>query len=265
MMRALVLRGLRLHAGLLLVLSLGLLLFEWAIVWVAARIGLGPSFQQMLTTLLPPDVVETIFSQFGFASFRGAMSFGYQHPLALVAGIAMVTVMATLPADERESGLLDLVLSRPLPRPRYLAANGLLVVLAAVLCPLALLAGGALGIAVVEAPEVVAWTAYLPPAGALVLLLLAVGAYTLLFASGARRRGVAVAQGVGASLLFYWLDFMGEYWDLLEKPRILSPFYYFDPALAANEGIPLAHVTVLAGVTVLATVGAFVRFGRQDL
>ena len=265
MIRTLVIRAFRQHAGLLGVLSLGLFLFEWALVWVADRMGMGPGFRQLMGTLLPPEVVDTIFSQFGFASFDGTISFGYQHPMALIAAIAMVTVVATLPAHERETGLLDLVLARPLPRTRYLTASALLVLFAATLPPLALLAGGALGLSVVEAPEAVSWTEFIPSAAALALLLLSVGAYTLLFSTGAKRRGTAIAQAVGITLLFYWLDFMGDYWDLLETARLLSPFHFFDPAEATRSGIPLQDVAVLGGIVLAATVGAFVNFRRQDL
>jgi ABC-type transport system involved in multi-copper enzyme maturation permease subunit len=177
----------------------------------------------------------------------------------------MVTVMATLPAHEREQGLLDLILSRPVTRARYLAAATLLVLFTALLSPLALLAGGALGLGVVDAPVPVRWGAYLPSAAALTLLLAAVGGYTLLFATGAVRRGVAIAQTVGVTLLFFWLDFMGEYWDLLATARTLSPFYYFDPALAAREGIPVLHTGVLGGIAAITLLGAFLNFRRQDL
>jgi ABC-type transport system involved in multi-copper enzyme maturation permease subunit len=210
-------------------------------------------------------VVDTLFSQFGFASFGGALSFGYQHPLALIAAIAMVTVMATIPAHERETDLLDLILTRPLPRSRYLTAHLLLVLFASTVAPLALLAGGVLGLAVVEAPEPVAWTAYVSSAGAMALLLFAVGSYSLLIATGAKRRGVAVARGIGITLVFFWLDFMGEYWDLLETARLVSPFHYFDPAAAANYGLPFGDGTVLLCISIAATTWAFWNFRRQDL
>ncbi len=265
MMRALLLRGLRQHAALLLALGAGLFLFECAVVWVAARIDMGPGFREFLAALLPPDVMEVIFTQFGFGSFRGTVSFGFQHPFTLVAALAMVTVMATVPAQEREAGFLDLILARPLPRHTYLAAWALLVLFTAAFAPLVILAGVALGLAVVELPEPVEWTAYLPSLGALALLLAAVGGYALLFATGARRRGVAVAQVVGITLLFYWLDFMGEYWDLLETARRLSPFHYFDPARVAETGIPPGDALVLGGIAVAAITLAFLNFRRQDL
>ncbi len=265
MIRALFLRGVRQHLGLLGLICLGLALFEWAIVWAAARLGMGADFRNILTAFLPPNVVDTVFSQFGFASFEGALSFGYQHPLTLIAAVALVTVMGTLPAHERETNLMDLILTRPLPRGRYLGAHVLLLLFAAILPPLALLMGGLMGLAAVDAPQAVAWTRYLPSAGALVLLLLAIGAYVLLFSSGAKRRGTAVAQAVGITLVFYWLDFMGDYWDLLETARFLSPFHYFDPATAAEGGISAGSVVVLLGIFASATAGAFLNFHRQDL
>jgi hypothetical protein len=265
MIRTLFLRGIRQHLGLLGSICLGLILFEWAIVWAASQLGMGADFRNILAAFLPSNVVDTVFSQFGFASFEGAISFGYQHPLALIAAVAVVTVMGTLPAHERETALLDLILTRPLARNRYLAAHLLLVLVGAILPPVSLLAGGLLGLAAVDAPEAVAWTRYLPSASAMVLLLLAVGAYVLLFSTGAKRRGVAVAQAIGVTLVFYWLDFMGDYWDLLETARHLSPFHYFDPARASETGLSTVHSIVLLGVSISATAGAFLNFRRQDL
>ena len=74
-----------------------------------------------------------------------------------------------------------------------------------------------------------------------------------------------MAQGVGITLLFYWLGYMGDYWDLLETARLLSPFHYFDPAMAAASGIPTGDAGVLVAILLLATVGAFMNFNRQDL
>ena len=265
MIRALVVRGIRQHGRLIAVLCVGLVLFEGAVVWAAASIGMGPEFRQLMTTLFPDNVVDTVFNQFGFASFAGAISFGYQHPVTLVVAVAIVMVLATVPAHERETGFLDLVLSSPLPRRKYLAATTVLIALGSALPAMALLLGGALGLGVVDATENVRWTEYLPSAGALALLLLAIGAYTLLISAASGRRGTAVAQAVGLTLVFYWLDFMGDYWDILETPRLFSPFHYFDPAVAANSGIPGTHILLLSGAALACTGAAFWSFSRQDL
>jgi ABC-2 type transport system permease protein len=266
MIRPLLLRNLRQHAVLLGVLFTSLVLVELFLVWVSAQIGIGPEFQTFLEGFLPPEMTEMIFGQFGLASFEGAVAFGYQHPFSLVGSVAMVIVAATIPAAERERGYLEVFLSRPVPRARYILATLLFVLLASLALPLALLLGTALGLRLVEPPEVIRWTSYVPAAAGMALLLLSIGSYTLLFATGARRRGTAVAQAVAFTLLFYWMDFMGDYWDTLTYARKASPFFYFDPGRASSGGgLSVTEVTVLASISGIASLLAIVNFDRQDL
>ena len=259
-------RTLRQHALLLAVLFASLVLLEFFLVWVSVEMGIGPEFQTFLESFLPPEISDMIFGQFGLTSFAGAVAFGFQHPFSMVTSIAMVTVAATLPAAERERGYLELFLSRPLPRSTYLLSALLFVLLTAILLPLGLLAGAALGLRLVDAPQEVAWTAYLPAAQGMTLLLLVIGSYTLLLATGARRRGVATAQAVGFTLLFYWMDFMGDYWDTLAQARKASPFHYFHPTRASLEGgLSLPGGSVLGTITLACVLLAFFNFRRQDL
>lgn len=266
MIKALFLRNLRQHAVLLTVLFGSMVLVEFFLVWVSAQMDIGPEFQSFLEAFLPPEISEVIFSQFGFTSFEGAVAFGYQHPFSMVGSIAMVMVAATLPAAEREKGYMELFLARPLPRATYLLSILLFVITAASLLPLGLLLGTAVGLRVVESPAEIGWIGFAPSALAMSLLLLAIGSYTLLFASGARRRGIAVAQGVAFTLLFSWMDFMGDYWDTLVYARRASPFFYFDPARASfGAGLSATDVTVLASIALVASLLAFYNFEKQDL
>jgi len=266
MIRALIWRSLRQHAVLLTVLFASMVLVEFFLVWVSAQMNIGPEFERFLRSFLPREITELIFSQFGLTSFEGAVAFGYQHPFSLVGSIAMVVVAATLPAAEREKGYLELFLARPLPRSAYLLSVLLFVLLVATLLPLGLLLGTAVGLHVVDSPADVGWMDYAPSAFALALLLLSIGSYTLLFATGARRRGVAVAQGVAFTLGFYWMDFMGDYWDALVYARKASPFFYFDPARASfGSGLSPTEATVLSSIVVGASLLAFFNFRRQDL
>lgn len=266
MIKALFRRNLQQHAVLLTVLFGSMVLVEFFLVWVSAQMDIGPEFQGFLEAFLPPEISEVIFSQFGFTSFEGAVAFGYQHPFSMVGSIAMVMVAATLPAAEREKGYLELFLARPLPRATYLFSILLFVMTAALLLPLGLLLGTAVGLRVVETPAEIGWIGYTPAAFAMALLLLAIGAYTLLFASGARRRGIAVAQGVAFTLLFYWMDFMGDYWETLSYARKASPFFYFDPGRASfGAGLSATDVTVLTSIALVTSLLAFYNFRKQDL
>lgn len=259
-------RLLRLHARLLLAIAVGVLLFEVFMVWVSAQMGGARGFQLFLEQVLPPDMQRLIYDQFGVGSFEGVVAFGFQHPIFLVAVVAFVVAAATVPAVERETGYMDLVLARPVSRPAYLLATLLLVVTGALVLPAAILAGAGVGLATVDdVPPGLSWVDYGPAAMALVAALLAVGGIAILSAVSARRRGPAIGRAVALVLVFYWLDFVGPLWGVLETARWISPFTYFDPAGAVRTGLAVLDMGVLLGVFAGTTAAAFVEFGRQDL
>lgn len=259
-------RLLRLHARLLLAISAGVMVAEVFMVWVSAQMGGGRGFEIFLEQILPPDMRYLIYEQFGVGSFEGLVAFGFQHPMFLVAVVSFVLAAATVPAAERETGFMDLVLARPVRRRSYLAAILLLVATGAAVLPTALLAGVGTGLATVETvPPGLTWADYVPAAAALGSVLLAVGGIGLLAAVSARRRGPAIGRAVGLVLVFYWLDFVGPLWDLLETARWISPFAYFDPAGAVSAGVGGLDTTVLLAVFAATAGAAFLEFRRQDL
>lgn len=259
-------RLIRLHARLLLAISAGVMLFEVFMVWVSAQMGEGRGLAVFLEQILPPDMQHLIYDRFGVGSFEGIVAFGFQHPMFLVAAAAFILAAATVPAAERETGFLDLVLARPVPRGAYVLATLLLVVTGAVAIPMAILAGAGIGLATVHAvPPGLSWVDYVPAAAALASVLLAVGGIGLLAAVSARRRGPAIGRAVGLVLVFYWLDFVGPLWDVLETVRWISPFAYFEPAAAVTAGVGAVDTAVLLAVFAATAVAAFLEFGRQDL
>lgn len=266
MIRALFFRNLRHHLRLLLALSVGAILFELLLVWTVAQIDQGPGLAELLQSFVPAQLRALFESQFGMASFSGGVAFGFQHPLILVLVIAFCVTAATVPAAERESGLLDVLLSHPVSRTHYALSTLGLVVAGAVVLPLAVLAGAVMGLAAVETPSELPWTRYLPSAAGLSTLLLAIGGYSALIAAGCRRRGPAVSWAVGITAVAYWIDVMAALWSPLQRLRWLSPFDYFDPIGAAvNRQMPVLHVGLLLAVAAVTMAGAVLRFRRQDL
>ena len=265
MIRTMFLRNLRHHGRLLAALFCGLAGFEVLIVWVASRIERGPGLRAFLELLMPPEAREAFLSQFGFATFAGAVAFGFQHPVSLVAATAGVLVAGTIPAGERETGFLELIASGPVRRAQYLAAALALVVVAAVLLPLGLLAGAGVGLQLVDSPEELPLGRYVAPAAGLSALLLALGAGALLAASVARRRGPAVARLLGAILALYVLEILSDLWEPLAQWRWLSPFHYFKPVPAALvPDTPVENPLVLLGLFAALSALALLAFRRQD-
>jgi beta-exotoxin I transport system permease protein len=263
--RDLLARNLRHQRNLLAALVLGLAAFEMLLVVAVAQLEAGPGLRAMVD-MLPAAIREALASQLSLLSFASAVAFGFQHPFAIAASVSFVVLAATVPAAERESGLLDLILARPVSRSRYLIAVTIPVVIGALLLPLAQLAGAVMGLSIVRTPGALPWTRYLPSAAGLATVLLAVGGYTLLLATGARRRGPAVARAVGFTLAMYVLEALANIWKALEWIRWASPFHYFNPVQSAVLGsIPARNPVTLVVVFLVATALAFASFGRRDV
>ncbi|HUF50686.1 MAG TPA: ABC transporter permease subunit [Longimicrobiales bacterium] len=262
---AIFLRQVRLLAPLLALVSTGLLLFEFLIVWIADSIDLGANFEALIAMILPPAMQRLVLEQFGLASYPAAVAFGFKHPIVLISTIAYVIVAGSVPAAERETGLLDLILARPVPRARYLAAHVLLLLVGVVALPAVLLAAASIGISATGRTGEVSWTSYIAPVAALAPLLLLVGAYTLFFAAGARRRGTAVALAIGITVAFFMFEVLASMWARLEPYEWATIFHYFQPVSVVNgEGVPW-HPLLLLGLAVALIGAAGIRFQRQRL
>lgn len=266
MIGSLLARHFRRTLALMLALGAALFSLELLIVTVARQIDRGPGLLALMEQLLPPAMREQLVEQAAFFTFGGMVGFSFQHPVILAATLSFVMVAATTPAGERETGLLDLILARPVPRWRYFVAVLLHVVVGAIGLPLVQLAGVAVGLAVVDAPGEIPWTRYAASAAGLTTLLLAIGGIALLFGSTASRRGAAVARAVGLVLALYWVDATADLWPPLHNVRWLSPFSYHAPISAAvTPYTPPVNPIVLLGVFGISSAAALLRFQRQDL
>jgi ABC-2 type transport system permease protein len=266
MIRPLLTRHIRQHLKVFVAALAGMALVEVVIVWIAGHIESGPGIQQLLEQVLPLAMRQLLGSQIGLLSFSAVVGFGFQHPLAMAVAIAIVITITTIPAGERESGFIDLVMARPVPRSMYFAAVAVLLVLVALLLPVAPLCGLIAGLALVDSPEEIEWVRYAPATAGLACLLLAIGGYTLLLTAGARRRGTAVAQATGLTVVFFWIDLTSQMWRPLQSIRWLSPFHYFKPVQSAIDGsAPVDHFLVLLAVFVVTAAAAAVLFRRRDL
>jgi len=213
-----------------------------------------------------PQFHRMVFSQTPILSFPGSVVMGFRHPMVLVAVAAFQILTGTLIAAERESGFLDLILARAVPRSSYFAATLLLVVTGALVLPLSILGGTALGLATEEHADEVPWHVYLPAAGVMSALLLSMGGISLLLAAGARRRAPAAAGASGLLLAFIVLESLASQSAILARYEWLSLFSYYRPVAASvGSGFRAGDVVVLLGVFTFTTLIALQVFLRRDL
>jgi ABC-2 type transport system permease protein len=215
--------------------------------------------------MMPPAIQGLFGQQLTLASFGAAVAFGFQHPAILMAALAFVVVACSIPAAERETGVMELILARPIPRAQYLLGAFATAVVGAVTIPAALLAACAAGLAFADAPGQPSWDRYIMSAVGMTALLLAFAGIALLLGARAPRRGVAVSRTVGLILTLYLVDVFAERLAWLGWLRWASPFHYFRPIRSALFGeTPIEHLVILLAICALTTTVAFVRFGRGD-
>ena len=202
------------------------------------------------------------------ASFKGTVMLGYFHPLLCVLIPAIAMYAATEPAHEVESGLVDLVLARSLPRAVVVTRSLLVAILysAAAVCAMAL--GTYTGVVLFDARRY-----DLPDAALLARLLLHVFAicccfagYGLLAGVSARRWTTAFITAVLTAAAAYLVDFLSPGWPVLRWAAYVSPYrYYHALAIASGTAREARDYVVLFGAGAALTAAAYWRFHRRDL
>ncbi len=202
------------------------------------------------------------------ATFKGTIAFGYFHPLVVVLIPVIAAYFATEPAYDVETGRVDLLLARSVPRHRVLTRSLLLALLAMTLT-LACMALGTWAGLRIYASRVPEWPS-VETIGRLILHLAAVGwvfgAFALAVAAGASRWTSAFTVVVMTTILMYWLDFLAIAWPRMRSVARISPFEYY-PAIAILGGTApeWSNVAVLCSAGAVLVGVAYWRFQKRDL
>lgn len=201
------------------------------------------------------------------ATFKGAVSFGYFHPVIVCVLSLIAVYLATEPAHEVESGLVDLVLARAVPRRRVLTRSLVLAFSAITLIVALMICGTYVGLWWL-APRT-SW----PPLP--LVLLLAVhlvaaawccGAIALFLAASSQRWATAFTSAALFVIVGYLIDFLAIGWPPARTIAWLAPFQYF-PALLIVGGTAntTRDLTVLLAATTAFAGLAYWRFEKRDL
>jgi len=202
------------------------------------------------------------------ASYKGTVAFGYFHPVVCMTVSVLAMYLATEPAHEVESGLVDLELARAVPR-HYLVTRSLALAHAAAGAALLLMAAGTMvGVRVFSADGFDA-----PSAGMRARLLVnhfavasCFASFALLLASRARRWSTAFTAAALSVVVLYNVDFIALGWPPMRSIAWISPYHYF-PALSVLAGdAPTArNLAILFGGSALFAAAAYWQFERRDL
>jgi ABC-2 type transport system permease protein len=217
---------------------------------------------------LGPQEVQIALRLLGIDALAAWVTVGQEHPLFLgAATLFLVGGGVRAIAGELEGGTLELVLTRPVSRARYL------------LSWIVVLASGAAAIALAYSVGcIVAWELFHPVGGHVhpwymlesavytTLLLAAIAGVSLLASSVSSERGRALSWAAGLVIGSYAWNFLLSLVSALRPLARISPWWYYAPGALIDKGtVPWLDATVLL-VIALATGGAaLVLFARRDL
>jgi ABC-2 type transport system permease protein len=255
-------------AGLVSLLAL-IVLFMFVNPLVADSLG-GPEGIESLLDRLPPAIQALARTRPEFiavSGLAGYLSVAFTHPVYIaIATVALVGFAARSLAGEMERGTIQLALSRPVSRARVYLARVLGLVAIALLLSLAGPLGMLAGLAAARPAGNFEERHFVPAALATLLLFWAIGGLTLLGSAAADTAGRCVAWATTGLVLFYFVDYLAELWDVLEPIEPLSIFDYFDPAHALVRGsVRASDAAVLLAVGLIGTLGGCLVFLRRDL
>lgn len=250
-----------------LLVAAGSLFFGFQILLILVARGLERSGGFLQLEGLIPDFLEQ-WSNMAALTFAGMVAFGYSHPVMLVFLVAIAIAIGTEPAGEIESGFVDLLMARSLPRgvPVLRSLSLLLVVIVgSVGC---MLLGTWTGLRLLAPDSTLAPEArvILALAANLVLIVAAWGALALALGAFARRRATAAAVTGLLALAMFILDYVGRLWQPAAQVSRLSPFHYFSPfPLIGGAPLPAGDVGALLAIVLAASAVAYLGYARRDL
>jgi len=176
-----------------------------------------------------------------------------------------VTAGLNVTANEEDEGIMDELLSLPVPRWRVvlekLAAYVVIVLGIVLVSFLGLWAGSQSSALEINMGRLVESTLNMIPA---ILLMLA---FTVFIASVVRRKSTATAIAVIFIIASYFIDFLGgsASGTLADTLRAVSFFSYYDAAGVMKNGLDMGSTSLLLAVTAALVVGSVWAFNRRDV
>ena len=201
-------------------------------------------------------------------SFRGMVLFAYFDPLIVMLLVQFAIYLATEPAGEVESSLVDLLLARPLPRHVIVSRSFIVMAIGTALMSGAMQMTTWVGLWWM-APAYSQWPA-LPTVVSLsahVTLIAWCFGCTALAASGwARRRGAVVGAIGVVAIATYLVELLESIWAPARDLATFSPFHYYAaPGILAGTAPEARNLAVLGTVTLVALGLAYWRYQHRDL
>jgi ABC-type transport system involved in multi-copper enzyme maturation permease subunit len=238
---------------------------QLSIIAAAATFVDGGSFER-LAQVVPSFVMQAMGP--ALTSFRGMVLFAYFDPLIVMLLVQFAIYLATEPAGEVESNLVDLVLARPLARHVIVSRTFLVMAIGT------LLMSGAMQVTTWAglwwmAPRDAQWPdvrTVLSLSAHMTLIAWCFGCAALAASGWARRRGAVVGALGVVAIAAYLVELLESIWAPARELARFSPFHYYAATGILAGTAPETRNLAVLGVTALAALAlAYWRYQRRDL
>ena len=264
-MLTLILRSLQRIKMLTIVVSAILTVFQLAIVAYATGLESHHRFDQLEGLI--PEFVRTAFGA-ALMSFKGMATLGFVEPLIVMMIVQFAIYVAAEPAYEVETGLVDLIMARALPRHRLVTRSLIVMTAASVYLPsvLAISLWGSLAWladpGAARPSTHVVWSL----TGHLATVTWCFGSIALAAGAWAERRGTAQSLVGVMAVGLYLVDVVAQAWSKVAWTGWVSPFHYYDgPGIINGATHPARDLSVMLGIGVVGIAAAYWKFSTRDL
>jgi ABC-2 type transport system permease protein len=264
-MTALVLRSLGRIKILLASLTIVLIGLQLSIIAAASSFTERGNFQ-LLTEVVPAFVVQTMGP--ALTSFSGMVLIAYFDPLIVMLLVQFAIYLASEPAGEVETNLVDLVLARPLPRHVIVSRSFLVMAIGTTSMSAAMQITTWAGL-LWMAPPNVTWPVpqtVVSMSAHMTLIAWCFGAAALAGSAWARRRGAIVGAIGIVAIAAYLIELLESIWAPARQIAGFSPFHYYAAtSIIAGTAPETRNLAVLAAIALAALACAYWGYQRRDL
>jgi ABC-2 type transport system permease protein len=240
----------------------------WMIAVIVQDVDMLKQYEQIAKSF-PPALLQLFGAQDAatLATPEGFVTYGFFGYSLLILAVYAVIAGLGVTANEEDAGIMDVLLSLPVPRWRVvlekLAAYMLIMVAIIAVSFLGLLLGAQMSPVMreVNLARLAEGTLNMIPSSLLMIAL------TTFVAAVVRRKGTAT--GIAAAFIVgsYFVDFLGKAASesALANVRAVSFFSYYDPQAVLVNGLNVGDFALLLAITALLVVGSVWAFQRRDV
>lgn len=237
----------------------------WGMLIPIVYVQFAAAFKDLANSgVLPKELMN--FGSGSLFTLPGALTLGLQHPLAIAfVGIFAVGSTVSAIAGERESGTLEVLLSRPISRRTLYVTLAVASATLIAIVLLALLGGQLIGVAIQGVTDEL--DLGLMPLVFLngLMLWAAFAAFGLAASVSFDRHSPALGLTLAYLLINYFLEILGSLWRDVAWSQQYSLFHHFNPGnILTGDANPLDFL-ILAVAIIIPVAYALVVFPRRDL